>query len=113
MKYGNLKHIKSFNLRTNDKVICDIYNQHLPIDEGAIQTAARHGHEELLKLLISKNAPVTTLAMDDAIIRGYLNIVKILHMYNYELINSWNITLAWMWNRHDIIDYFKLRGFVR
>lgn len=86
------------------------YYQKIPVDEGSIQTAARHCHEDLLDLLISENAPATTLAMDDAIIRGYLSIVKKLYNYNHSLITNYNITLAWLWNRHDILNFLEEKG---
>ncbi len=85
---------------------CTIYNQLPPIDEGTIQTVARHGHQDLLKFLISKQAPVDEDAMYDSIIRGFTEITILLYQYR-PVINHWHIKLANLWNRHEILHFFK------
>jgi hypothetical protein len=87
-------------------VNCTIYNQLPPVDEGTIQTTARHRHIDLLKFLISRKAPIDEDAMYDAIVRGFTDIVELLYS-NYQVIDENCITLAKFWNRHDILKFFE------
>jgi len=85
---------------------CVIYNQLPPVDEGTIQTSARHSHIDLVNFLISKKAPIDADAMYNAILRGFTDLVIILYEY-YPVINQYHIELAKLWNRHKILEYLK------
>ena len=107
IKYGTFRIVESFIIEKPSGLIdCTIYNQGPPVDEGAIQTSARHGYIDQLRFLISKGAPIDDDAMYDAIIRGYTEIV--IELYNYsKSVNDYHIALAKLHNRHEILDFFK------
>ncbi len=126
INYGCFEIKQSFVVSGNNKLLADnygintinpmntinciIYNQLPPLDEGTIQTTARHRHVELLKFLIHKKAPIDNDAMYDAIIRGFTDVVIMLYEYMISLnifINIHHVRLAKLWNRHEILAFFK------
>ena len=97
---------------------CVIYNQLPPIDEGTLQTAARHRHIDLISFLMSKKAPVDEEALYDAIIRGFDDICILLYNYSllvleFPILNQYHIILAKMWNRHNVLEYFKDKAIIQ
>jgi hypothetical protein len=82
-----------------------VYNQLPPVDEGTIQTTARHRHIDLLEFLISKRVPIDDDAMYDSIVRGFTDVTVMLYNY-YPVVNDNHITLAKLWNRHEILKFF-------
>ncbi len=94
------------NQNISDKLECTIYNQLPPVDEGTLQTCARHNHIDLLMYLISRKAPIDEDAMYSAIIRGFTDTCILLYEY-YPNVNQYHINLAKLWNRHKILEYLK------
>jgi hypothetical protein len=88
------------------QIDCTIYNQLPPVDEGTIQTCARHSHIDLLLFLIARKAPIDADAMYSAIVRGFTEVCILLYQY-YPVINQYHIILAKLWNRHEILEYLK------
>lgn len=117
-KYNTFKLIDSFmiinctdNLLCSSgnesiKIECSVYNQLPPVDEGAIQTAARHGYVDMVLFLIKNDAPIDDDAMYDSIVRGYTKITKILYEKT-KRVNKNHIKLGKMYNRTEILKYFE------
>jgi hypothetical protein len=102
----------NINMLTNEynfeptKINCVVYNQLPPLDEGTIQTTARHRYIDLLKFLIKVKAPIDEDAMYDAIVRGFDDVVLMLYEY-YPVINNYHIQLAKLWNRNKILNFLR------